>query len=155
MSSNWISRMHSRLPLNEQERRMRSLLERMAIDYRGHEVLPVAFNGVNRVLVVDAFLPDLRLVVECWMSESRRANALAWVTKNAASVDVRFARLKEADGRLRCLGLVEAFQAEREEVAGAVGPLMGHADWMAYSIGEMEERLLELLREARELGSGR
>jgi hypothetical protein len=141
--------MHGFLPVNEQERRMRALLEELGVAYKGHEVFAVAFNGINRTLVVDAFLPGPWIVVECWMSESKRANALSWVARNAAAVDVRFARLKGRDRLIRCLGLVEAPQADYEELASVVGPVMGHADFMAYSTEELEETLRKIMARKR------
>jgi hypothetical protein len=140
MSSKWVSRMHGFMPLNEQERKLKDLLEKLQFSYRTHEVFPFA----GRSLVVDSFLPELDLVVECWMSESRQGTALTWLERNAAFIDVKFTRLKLLDSRLRCLGLVQAPQADPVSLKQVVGSMMGHADFMVYSFDELERILQNL-----------
>ena len=91
MSSKWQSRVQALVPLTEQEESVKELLEGLHVQCQAHTVFPYR----NRSMVVDFFLPGPNLVVECWRSESRRGSALMWVEKNAAYVDLKFARLKD------------------------------------------------------------
>ena len=140
MSSKWVGRMHGFLPLNAQEQKLKELLEKLQFSYKIHAVFPLA----GRSMVVDSLLPDLSLIVECWMSESRRGTALTWLERNAAFVDVKFCRLKALDPALRCLGFVEAPEVDISSLQQIIGPMMGHADFMAYSLAELEGVLLNL-----------
>jgi hypothetical protein len=142
MSSKWVGRMHGFLPLNSQEENLKELLDKLQISHRIHAVFPVG----GRTLVVDSFLPDLGLIIECWMSESRQGTALAWLERNAAFVDVKFARLKLLNPQLQCLGFVTAPRADSASLRLVVVPMMAHADFMAFSLEELENRLRSLLR---------
>jgi len=99
-------------------------------------------NG--RTMVVDSFLPDLNVIIECWMSESRSGTALTWLERNAAFVDVKFAKLKRLNSAFRCVGYVEAPQADPASLRLVVSPVMGHADFMAFCLAELEYYLLRL-----------
>ncbi len=67
--------------------------------------------------------------------------ALTWVEKNAAYVDLKFRRIKEANPDVRCIALVEVMQAEPELVREYVGPIMEHADFIAYEMNQLAEIL--------------
>jgi hypothetical protein len=129
--------MHAFLPLNAQEENLKQLFEKLQISYRTHQVFPVE----GRSMVVDSYLPGLNLVVECWMSASRRGTASTWLERSAAFIDVKFSRIKLFDPKLRCLGLVEAAQVDGASLKQVVGSLMLHADFMAYSSEEVERLL--------------
>ncbi len=92
-------------------------------------------------MVVDFFLPGPNLVIECWRSESRRGSALMWVEKNAAYVDLKFARLKDGYPGIRCLGFVEALQVDLDSLKRIVGAVMVHADSMLYDMEELGNML--------------
>jgi hypothetical protein len=130
--------MHAFLPLNAQEQSLKQLFEKLEIPYRTHQVFPLE----GRSMVVDSYLPGLNLVVECWMSASRRGTALTWLERSAAFIDVKFSRIKLFDPKLRCLGLVEASQVDGASLKQVVGSLMLHADFMAYSTAEVERLLM-------------
>ncbi len=122
--------MHSLLPLNLQEERTREVLQELAIRHEPHKVFPIG----NRSLVVDFFLPEQNLVIECWLSRSRRGVALTWVETKAAYIDLKFKRLKENYPGIRCGGLVEVPQVDLESLREVVGAVMVHADFMAYTL---------------------
>jgi len=140
MSSKWVGKMHRALPLNWQEKKLDILLDSMQIPHTMHEVFPL----VGKTLVVDSFIPHLNVLIECWMSESRRSAALTWLERNAAFVDLKFVKLKRLNSGFRCLGYVEAPQADPASLRLAVSPVMEHADFMAFSPEEVESILLEL-----------
>lgn len=127
--------MHEMLPLNLQEEHVKEVLEENRFSFRAHEVFPIG----PRSAVVDFFLPEQNVVIECWLSRSRRGAALNWVEKNAAYVDLKFKRLKERYPGIRCLALVEVSQVDRASLVQVVGAVMAHADWMTYSMMEFEQ----------------
>lgn len=135
--------MHALLPLNLQEEHVKEILDEYRFAYRAHEVFPI---GV-RSQVADFFLNECNLVIECWLSRSRRGIALTWVERNAAYVDLKFRRLKERYPGIRCLGLVEVPQVDLASVREVVGPVMSHADFMVYSMEEMWNVLMSILVE--------
>ena len=75
--------------------------------------------------------------MECWRSSSRRGVALVWMEKNAAYIDLKFRRIKEAYPDVRCLALAEVAKVEPSLVREYVGPVMEHADFMAYEMSEL------------------
>ena len=140
MSSKWQSRVQALVPLTEQEESVKELLEGLHVQYQAHTVFP--YRG--RSMVVDFFLPGPNLVVECWRSESRRGSALMWVEKNAAYVDLKFARLKDGYPGMRCLGFVEALQVDLDSLKRIVGAVMVHADSMTYESAELTKFIQSL-----------
>ena len=125
--------MHSLVPMTEQEEQVDDILNQYAISHYSHVVFPVG----GRTYVVDFYLPNQRIALECWRSTSRRGIALTWVERNAAYVDWKFRRVKEVYPDLRCVALVEVMQAEVELVRVYVGPVMEHADALSYSMEEL------------------
>ena len=87
--------------------------------------------------VSDFFIPASNVILECWRSTSRRGVALVWVERNAAYVDLKFRRIKEAYPGVRCVALVEVAQAEPSLVREYVEPVMEHADGVCCSVEEM------------------
>ncbi len=138
--------MHSLVPMTEQEEQVDDILNQYAISHYSHVVFPVG----GRTYVVDFYLPNQRIVLESWRSTSRRGVALTWVEKNAAYVDWKFRRVKEAYSDLRCVALVEVLQAKAELVKVYVGPVMEHADALSYSMDE----LARVVREWCGVGGG-
>ena len=134
--------MHSLVPLTEQEEQVNDILVQYGITHLTHAVFPVD----GRLYVVDFFLSDHRLIIECWKSTSRRGIALTWVEKNAAYVNLKFKRIKGAHPGVKCLGFVEVAQADPEVVAKYVGAVMEHADFMAYATDELGRFLEGLTR---------
>lgn len=132
--------MHAFSPLTEQEEQVEDILLQYGVTHLTHAVFPVR----NRMYVVDFFLSNQRTILECWRSTSRRGVALTWVEKNAAYVDLKFRRIKEAYPEVRCGALVEVMQAEPALVKEYVGAVMEHADFMAYEMSEVARILREL-----------
>ena len=132
------------MPLTEQEEQVKDILLQYGITHLTHAVFPVS----ERLYVVDFFLPDYRLIVECWKSTSRRGVALTWVERNAAYVDLKFRRIKGAYPGVKCLGLVEVSQADPDVVAKYVRAVMEHADSMAYTMTQLGEQVRQLLGRA-------
>lgn len=130
-----MAKMHSQLPLNFQEENVKEVLDENHLSYRAHEVFPIGI----RSQVVDFFLPEQNVVIECWLSRSRRGAALTWIESKAAYIDLKFKRLKEQYPGIKCLGLVEVSQVDRPSLVQVVGAVMVHADWMTYSMMEFEE----------------
>lgn len=130
LTTRWMDRMHSLVPLTEQEEQVGDILTQYAIEHHAHVVFPVE----GRTYVVDYYLPAYRVALEVWKSNSRRGIALTWVERNAAYVDLKFRRIKEAYPEVRCFGLVEVPQADPGLVAKYVSVVMEHADGMAYEM---------------------
>ncbi len=126
--------MHALIPLTAQEEGVKELLDGLRVSYRIHEVFP--YKG--RSIVADYFLPEKNLVIECWMSESRRGVALGWMERNGIYVDYKFKRLKEAHPEIRCGALVEAPQVDLPSLREWVGAVMPHANWIAFTMEEFE-----------------
>src|SRR5271157_1298609 len=103
-----MARMHSRVPMTEQEERVEDILLQHGITHLSHAVFPVS----GRFYVVDFFLSNTRTIVECWRSTSRRGTALVWIERNAAYVDLKFKRIKAAYPGIRSIALVEVDQAD-------------------------------------------
>ncbi len=137
MSSAWMRKVHSFVPLTEQEEQVQDILLQYSINFQSHVVFPVA----NRFYVVDFFLIGSRVALECWRSVSRRGVALTWVEKNAAYVDWKFRRIKGAYPEVKCVALVEVMQAEPELVRQYTGAVMEHADVLCCSMEELAEVL--------------
>ncbi len=133
MSSAWMRKVHSFVPLTEQEEKVRDILLQYRVSYATHQVFPVA----NRMYVVDFYLPNDRTVIECWQSSSRRGVALTWVEKNAAYIDWKFRRIKGSYPEVKCVALVEVMQAEPELVREYTGVVMEHADVLCCSMEEL------------------
>ena len=129
--------MHALIPLTDQEEAIKELLDARGIDYRVHEVFP--YKG--RSIVADYFLPERNLVIECWMSGSRRGVALGWMERNGIYVDYKFKRLKETYHGIGCGALVEATQVDLPSLREWVGAVMPHADWVAFTMEEFELRI--------------
>jgi hypothetical protein len=142
MSSAWMDRMHSLVPLTEQEERVQDVLYQYGVTHLTHAVFPVA----GRSYVVDFFLSDYRTILECWQSGSRRGIALTWMEKNAAYIDWKFKRIKKASPALNCVALAEVAQADPKKIREYVGPVMEHADEVCYSMEELGRVLRELIR---------
>jgi len=140
MSSKWQSRVQALVPLTEQEESVKELLEGLRVQYQAHAVFPY----LNRSMVVDFFVPRPNVVIECWRSESRRGSALMWVEKNAAYVDLKFARLKDGYHGIRCLRFVEALQVNLDSLKRIVGAVMVHADSMTYEFAELTKFIQSL-----------
>lgn len=130
MSSKWMKRMHELVPMTEQEERVEDVLFQYGVTHLTHVPFPVA----GRQYVVDFFLPNTQTVVECWQSGSRRGIALTWMEKNAAYIDWKFRRIKGANPGVRCVAFVEVAQADADVVREYVGPVMEHADFVAYDM---------------------
>ncbi len=137
MSSKWVAKMHRAHTLNSQEEKLKEILEKLQISHETHRVFP----SPEKTFVVDSFLLDFNLAIECWMSESRRSAALGWLERNAAFVDLKFGKLKRLDPSLRCLGYVEGMDVEVEDLRRVLLPIMGHADFMAFSVNEVTAAL--------------
>ena len=135
MTTRWMDRMHSLVPMTQQEEQVDDMLNQYAIDHRQHVVFPVE----GRTYVVDFYLPGSNAAIECWRSGSRRGIALTWVERNAAYVDLKFRRIKAAYPAVRCLGLVEVPQADPGLVEKYVGAVMEHADGMAYEMSGLAD----------------
>ena len=75
--------------------------------------------------------------MEVWRSTSRGGVALVWVERNAAYVDLKFRRIKEAYPGVRCVALVEGAQAEPSLVREYVEGVMEHADVVCCSVEEL------------------
>lgn len=126
--------MHALIPLTIQEEAVKEVLDECGLSYRVHEV----FAYKNRSIVADFFLPERNLVIECWLSESRRGTALGWMERNGIYVDYKFRRLKETYPEIRCGALVEAPQVDSQSLREWVGAVMPHADWVAFTMEEFE-----------------
>ncbi len=135
-----MKKMHEMLPLNLQEEHVKEVLEENRFSYRAHEVFPIG----PRSQVVDFFLPEHNLVIECWLSRSRRGVALNWVEKNAAYVDLKFKRLKERYPGIRCLGLVQVPQVDLDSLTYVIGAATPNADFLVYSMQGLSTVLYEL-----------
>jgi len=107
---------------------------------RLHEV----FSTGKRFVIVDFFLQNSNVVIECWISRSRRGEAMAWMERNAAYLDLKFRRLKEEHSALRCFALAEAPQIDELSLQEVIGVVMVHADSLTYSVPELESILREL-----------
>lgn len=125
--------MHALVPLTEQEERVEEVLMQYGLTRMTHAAFPVK----GRAYVVDFYLPNHGVAIECWQSTSRRGIALTWMEKNAAYIDWKFRRIKEASPGTRCMALVQVAQAGAEQVREYVGPVMEHADAVCYSIEEL------------------
>src|SRR2546428_4575588 len=134
MSTKWIDKMHALVPLTNQEEAVKEVLQQLHFEYKVHTIFPFG----NRAIVPDFFLPRHNLVIECWMSESRRGVALGWAERNAAFIDLKFRRLKENYLGISRLGLVELRQVDLGSLQEVVGPIMAHSDFMLYSMRELE-----------------
>ena len=128
-----MNKMHALVPLTEQEEQVEQVLLQHGITHLTHAVFPVR----NRMYVCDFFLPAQRVILEVWRSTSRRGVALVWVEKNAAYVDLKFRRIKEAYPGVRCVALVEVAQAEPSVVREYVEGVMEHADGVCCSVEEL------------------
>ncbi len=126
--------MHSQLPLNLQEEHVKEVLDENHLSCKVHEVFPIGI----RSQVVDFFLPEHRVVIECWLSRSRRGAALTWIESKAAYVDLKFKRLKERYPGIRCMALVEVPQVDLVSLHQVIGPVMVHADWVAYNLDQFQ-----------------
>ena len=133
MSARWMTKVHALLTLTEQEEEVEGVLLQHGITHLTHPVFPVR----NRMYVVDFFLSAQRVALECWRSSSRRGVALVWMEKNAAYIDLKFRRIKEAYPDVRCMALAEVARVEPALVKEYVGAVMEHADFMAYEMGEL------------------
>jgi hypothetical protein len=128
-----MAKAHAFAPLTEQQEQVDQVLLQHGVTHLTHVVFPVR----NRMYVVDFFLSGQRTIPECWQSTSRRGLALAWIERNAAYVDLKFRRIKEAYQDVRCIALVEVERAEPLAVREYVGLAMEHADAVCYSVEEM------------------
>lgn len=140
MSSRWMNRMHSLAPMTEQKEQVEDILLQHGVTHLTHAVFPVK----NRMYVCDFFLPAQRVAIECWRSTSRRGVALVWVEKNAAYIDLKFRRIKEAYSDVRCMALAEVERVEPALVREYVGVVMEHADFMVYEMSELARIVREL-----------
>jgi hypothetical protein len=95
--------MAATLPLNLQEEHVKERLEELHLGYRSHEVFAIE----KRSVVVDFFLPELNVAMECWRSDSRRGIALTGGEK-CTYINLKFRRLKEQYPELGCVAFVEA-----------------------------------------------
>ena len=138
-SSRWMSRAHALIPLTEQERQVRDLLLEQRLTHLTHAVFP---NG-GRLIVVDFFLSDRRMVLECWKTTGRRGVALGWMERNAAFIDVKFRRLKGAYPGIRCVALAEAPRVEIATLARVLGEVLVHADGLAFSMDGLRSAILK------------
>ena len=125
--------MHALLPLTEQEERVEDVLLQYGITHLTHAVFPVR----NRLYVSDFYIPAQRIVIECWRSTSRRGVALVWIERNAAYVDLKFRRIKEAYPETRAVALVEVEHAEPSVVREYAEPVLEHADAVCCSVEEL------------------
>ena len=139
-STKWMSRAHALIPLTEQERQVRDLLLELGLTHLTHAVFP---NG-SRLIVVDFFLSDRRMVLECWKTTSRRGVALGWMERNAAFIDVKFRRLKGAYPGILCVALAEAPYVDPATLARVIGELLVHGDGVAYSIDGLRSAVLRV-----------
>jgi hypothetical protein len=139
-STKWMSRAHALIPLTEQERQVSDLLLQLGLTHLTHAVFP----NEARLIVVDFFLSDRRTVLECWKTAGRRGVALGWMERNAAFIDVKFRRLKEAYPGLRCVALAEAPHVEPATLARVIGELLVHADRVAFSIDGLRSAVLKV-----------
>jgi hypothetical protein len=133
MPSEWMRKVHSLVPLTEQEEKVQDILLQYAVSHVPHAVFPVA----NGFYVVDFRLPGRRVLIECWRSVSRRGVALTWVEKNACYVDMKFKRIKQVYPEVRCVALVEVMQAQPELVREYTGVVMKHADVLCCTMEEL------------------
>lgn len=133
-----MSRAHALIPLTEQERQVRDLLLEQGLTHLTHAVFP---NG-SRLIVVDFFLSDRRMVLECWRTAGRRGVALGWMERNAAFIDVKFRRLKEGYPGIHCVALAEAPREEQAILARVLRELLVHADGLAFSIDDLRSAIL-------------
>jgi hypothetical protein len=124
-----------------QEREVRDLLINLMVTHHVHET----FKLEERSAVVDFYLPDINLAIECWSSLSRRGIALAWVERNAAYVDLKFGRLKARYPGLRCLGFLDAPQVDLATLEKALARIMFHSDFMVYAPAALRAILEGLL----------
>jgi len=139
-STKWMSRAHALIPLTEQERQVRDLLLELGLTHLTHAVFP---NG-GRLIVVDFFLSDRRVVLECWKTTARRGVALGWMERNAAFIDVKFRRLKGLNPGIRCVALAEAPHERLATLARVLGEVLAHADGVAHSIDELDSAITKL-----------
>ncbi len=137
-----MSKVHSFVPLTEQEEQVRDVLLQYGVGHVTHAVFPVS----NRMYVVDFYLTGNRTILECSRSISRRGVALPWVEKNACYVDMKFRRIKEAYPDVKCVALVEVQQVDADIVRGYVGVVMEYADILTCSMAEFAEELRKLVR---------
>ncbi len=128
-----MTKVHSLVPLTEQEEVVSDILLQHAVSFQAHAVFPVA----NRMYVVDFYLLHNRTVLECWRSTSRRGVALNWVERNACYVDMKFRRIKGAYPDVKCVALVEVEQADPGVVREYVSAVMEHADVLCCSMEEL------------------
>jgi len=138
--SKWMSRAHALIPLTEQEGQVRDLLLELGLTHLTHAVFP----NEGRLIVVDFFLSDRRMVLECWKTIGRRGVALGWMERNAAFIDVKFKRLKGAYPNIRCVALAEAPREETATLARVLGELLVHADGLAFSIDDLRSAILRV-----------
>lgn len=133
LSSKWMNRMHSLVPLTEQEENVQDILLQYGITRLTHAAFPIG----GRLYVVDFYLPNDQAVIECRQSTSRRGVALTWVEKNACYIDWKFRRIRGSSPGVRCAALVEVAQAKPEQVREYVAPVLEHADAVCYSAEEL------------------
>jgi hypothetical protein len=134
-----MDRMHAAVPLTEQEEQVEGILLQHGVTRLTHAVFPVK----NRMYVVDFYLANQKVILECWRSTSRRGVALVWVEKNAAYVDLKFRRIKGAYPGVRCVALVEVMQAEPALVREYVEAVLEHADAVCCSREELAGKVRE------------
>ena len=139
-SSRRMSRAHALIPLTDQERQVRDLLLEQRLTYLTHAVFP----NQGRLIVVDFFLCDRNVVLECWKTTGRRGVALGWMERNAAFIDVKFRRLKVTHPGIRCIALAEAPREEQATLVRVLGQLLVHADGLAFSIDDLRSAILRV-----------
>jgi hypothetical protein len=127
-------------PLTIQEERVKDVLTECRLRHKVHE----AFVMDKRYVVVDFFLNEHNVVIECWISRSRRGAAMGWMERNAAFIDLKFRRLKELIPGLRCYALAEAPRVELPELVEVVEAVMPHADYVAYSMDDFVSAIVQL-----------
>jgi hypothetical protein len=142
--------MHALLPLTEQEEEVEQVLLQYGITHLTHAVFPVR----NRMYVSDFYLSNQRTVLECWKSSSRRGVALVWIERNAAYVDLKFRRIKEAYPETRAVALVEVPQAEPSLVREYVEGVLEHADAVCCSVEELAGVVRRLCETAGQYNGG-
>jgi hypothetical protein len=144
-----MAKVHGFVPLTEQEEQVRDVLLQHGVTHMPHAVFPVK----NRTYVVDFYLCDQRIILECWKSGSRRGVALGWIERNAAYVDLKFKRIKGAYPENRFIALVEVVHAQPDLVREYAGPVLEHADVLCCTMEEFGMALRQYC-EVGQLGGG-
>lgn len=134
-STEWIRRIHARMPLTPQELAVRDLILEKQLHFESHHIFEL--SPVVRMSVDFLIFAGPGIVLECTYCSRRRGSAISELQRRCAFINYRFGLLKRTYPKIVCGAFLQAPEEEAQRLTDSVGTILTNTDFVAISLDDL------------------